>query len=109
MSFTPKNHFDNRIDTIYTSVNSNSASWGSFTSVSSDIIPFADNTYSLGTLALMWKDIYTNSGIFSSLTAFLYWGDNNTEGSWRIGLSGNNFIFQRYETDAWITKQTINA
>ena len=36
-------------------------------------------------------------------------GDPNTDGSWRIIRNGNDLVFQRRESAAWVTKQTISA
>lgn len=36
-----------------------------------------------------------------------YWGDPNTDGSWRVGRSGNNLVFSRREAGSWVIKQTI--
>jgi hypothetical protein len=36
-----------------------------------------------------------------------YFGDPNTDGSWRINRSGNNLVFQRRESGSWVTKDTI--
>lgn len=38
---------------------------------------------------------------------FFYFGDPTTDGSWRIGRSGNNLVFERRESGSWVTKQTI--
>lgn len=37
----------------------------------------------------------------------VYFGDRNTNGSWRIIRSGNNLLIQRLETSVWTTKDTI--
>jgi len=39
----------------------------------------------------------------------LYFGDYDTDGSWRITRSGNNLVLQRRESGSWVTKQTISA
>ena len=36
-----------------------------------------------------------------------YFGDKNTDGTWRITRDGNNLIHQRRELGAWVTKNTI--
>jgi len=40
--------------------------------------------------------------------AFLL-GADATNGSWRFVRDGNNLLVQRYDTSAWVTKQTISA
>jgi hypothetical protein len=38
---------------------------------------------------------------------FMYFGDKTTSGSWRMGISGADFIHQKYNGADWVTKQTI--
>lgn len=40
---------------------------------------------------------------------FIYMGDSLTDGTWRIARSGNDLVFQRRESSAWVTKSTISA
>lgn len=37
-------------------------------------------------------------------TGFLYFGDPATNGTWRIGRSGNNLNFERREAGVWVKK-----
>ncbi len=37
-----------------------------------------------------------------------YFGDPTTDGTWRIIRSGANLVFQRRESAAWVTKNTMN-
>jgi hypothetical protein len=37
----------------------------------------------------------------------MYFGDKTTSGSWRMGISGADFIHQKYDGADWITKQTV--
>jgi len=37
----------------------------------------------------------------------IYIGDTNTDSSWRMIISGNNFLTQRREGGSWVTKNTI--
>jgi hypothetical protein len=39
----------------------------------------------------------------------LYFGDDSTNGSWRIVRSGNDLVIQRREAGTWTTKSTISA
>jgi len=55
----------------------------------------------------IWLD-NVNGKVLSS-TGGLYFGNIDTEGSWRIIRSGNNLVIQRYETGSWTTKSTISA
>ena len=47
------------------------------------------------------NDITTGSG-----NAF-YFGDASTDGSWRITRNGNNLVFERRESGAWVTKVSM--
>lgn len=50
--------------------------------------------------------------LFSELTAIsqaaadgvTYLGDKETDGSWRLMISGSSLLFQRRESSAWVTK-----
>jgi hypothetical protein len=55
------------------------------------------------------------SGDFASANAevgsagWVYMGNPTTNGSWRMGRSGNNLVLQRRESAVWNTKQTVTA
>jgi hypothetical protein len=38
---------------------------------------------------------------------FFYIGDSATNGSWRIGLSGLNFVIERLESAVWVIKYYV--
>lgn len=40
---------------------------------------------------------------------YTYWGPSGTDGTWRMGRSGDNFVIQRRESGSYVTKQTIAA
>ena len=40
-------------------------------------------------------------------TYYIYYGDSDTNGSWRTGRDGNNLVQQRRESGSWVTKDTI--
>jgi hypothetical protein len=42
-------------------------------------------------------------------TGVIYLGDSSTDNSWRMVRSGNNLVFQRLESETWVTKSTISA
>lgn len=42
-------------------------------------------------------------------TNYHYWGASDTDGSWRMGRSGDNFVIERRESGSWVTKSTIAA
>lgn len=37
---------------------------------------------------------------------YIYFGDSTTDGSWRIGKSGNNFVTEIRVTGSWVPKET---
>lgn len=39
----------------------------------------------------------------------IYFGEPNIEGTWRQLRDGDNLIYERYESDSWVVKQTISA
>jgi hypothetical protein len=42
-------------------------------------------------------------------TSYVYLGASGTDGSWRIGRSSNDLVFQRRESSVWVTKFTTTA
>jgi len=48
-----------------------------------------------------------NDNMFLPATGAYYFGDIETNGSWRIIRDGNNLVHQRLETGTWTTKNTI--
>lgn len=40
---------------------------------------------------------------------YTYWGPSGTDGTWRMGRSGSDFVIQRRESGSYVTKQTIAA
>lgn len=53
--------------------------------------------------------INTAASVQVGAAEWVYWGDPNTNGSWRQGRSGNNLVSQRRISGAWVTKQTITG
>jgi len=45
--------------------------------------------------------------LWNEAADFHYFGDPTTDGTWRFGRSGNDWVFQRRESSSWVTKQTI--
>ena len=39
--------------------------------------------------------------------SYVYLGAKTTEGTWRIRQSGNNLVFERYESAVWVEKGAI--
>jgi len=40
-------------------------------------------------------------------TLYIPFGDQGTDGSWRVIRDGNNLVHQRREAGSWVTKHTI--
>jgi hypothetical protein len=60
------------------------------------------------------KDLVVNgqldtNDIITTNNKYHYWGETTADGSWRMGLSGDNFIIERREGGSWVTKSTIQA
>ncbi len=53
------------------------------------------------------KTVTTYGDEVMASTAYKYLGASGTNGSWRIGRSGDDLVFQRRESGAWVTKLTI--
>jgi len=47
------------------------------------------------------------SGVEIPVDNFMYFGDTTTSGSWRTGVSGEDFVHQKYNGSDWETKQTV--
>jgi hypothetical protein len=74
--------------------------------VSPDLIVSTEGDVGIGLLDPSSKlDVGGNIEIGSG-DAF-YFGDPDTDGSWRITRSGSNLIFQRRESGTWVTKDTM--
>ncbi len=41
--------------------------------------------------------------------SYMYYGDPTVSGSWRTGISGEDFVYQKYNGSAWETKKTIEG
>lgn len=61
---------------------------------------------SAGTYVSATETIQTTNMEVDVAGAF-YLGDQTTDGSWRIIISGSNLLIQRRESSAWVTKDTI--
>ena len=48
-----------------------------------------------------------NGDIELNATNAIYFGDETTNGSWRIVMSGNDFSLQRRESDVWVEKSAF--
>ncbi len=73
-------------------------SWVHINLVTSGTLNFQDGTIS-GTGDIYGDDLYTDN--------FMYFGDTTTSGSWRMTISGEDFIHQKYNGSTWETKQTV--
>ena len=64
---------------------------------------FAQGAVTIGTDA----KITTDGDVQTATNSAFYFGDMDTDGSWRIVRSGNNLVFERRESSSWVTKQTM--
>lgn len=55
---------------------------------------------------LLWQDVAV---IQIDDDGWLYFGGKDTNGTWRIGRSGDNLITERRESGAYVTKDTIGT
>jgi len=53
------------------------------------------------------KTMTTYGDEIMASTAYKYFGASGTNGSWRIGRSGDNLVFERREAGSWVTKLTV--
>ena len=51
--------------------------------------------------------VITGTDHIAGSANYFYFGAEGTDGSWRIGRSGNNLVFERRESGSWVTKSTI--
>ena len=51
-----------------------------------------------------WEPV--GKGVLSSAD-FIYFGAVDTNGTWRIGRSGDNLVFQRRESGTYVTKASM--
>ena len=59
--------------------------------------------------ATLYGDLKVTSSVEVGAAAWTYYGDPDTDGSWRFGRNGNNTVFQRREVGVWVTKMTVEA
>ena len=85
---------------------------GSWWCYSESMIADSDLIWKIRQSSSTWAEIfrlYGEGGAKLPSTDALYFGDKDTDGSWRIIRSGNNLVFQRRESGSWVTKSTISA
>ena len=113
---------DNGLEVYDTTLNAkivwNGAEWVRLVGSGSgyDLYSFGTTRFSTG----VTENVDINPGVGFALkadagcvqlpdTEAYYLGDKDTDGSWRHIRSGNDLLFQRRESDSWVTKQTISA
>ncbi len=69
--------------------------------IASGTLNFQDGTIS-GTGDIYCDDLHVSDN-------FTYFGDDTTSGSWRLGISGEDFIRQKYDGSTWQTEQTVSG
>ena len=55
---------------------------------------------------LLWQDVAT---ISVDTDGWIYFGDKNTDGTWRIGRSGTAWDMQRRESGTYVAKGAATA
>jgi hypothetical protein len=51
----------------------------------------------------------TSNEFALAATTYLYFGPSGTDGTWRIGRSGNNLVIERRETGSYVEKGAFTA
>ena len=54
-------------------------------------------------------DLRVGTNIEINQAGWAYYGSPSANGSWRFGRDGDNTVFQRRESDTWVTKMTVEA
>jgi hypothetical protein len=54
-------------------------------------------------------DLVVDGNVETSSTSGYYFGDPNTDGTWRIIRLSRHLAFQRFESGSWVTKDMITA
>jgi len=50
-----------------------------------------------------------NELVEDTIAGVVYLGDKETDGSWKLLVSGTTLLVQRLESSAWVTKWTFTA
>jgi hypothetical protein len=95
--FTTGVTYDNLTNTITLTDNTNTTFNAYIDSVSGLTV-----NGSLSATTLQTSNTYIES------TGYLYFGDDNTDGSWRMRISGSNFIVEKRVSGVWIISGTFN-
>jgi hypothetical protein len=54
-----------------------------------------------------FNDVATNGKFVVNGNKFMYFGEDNTEESWRMGIVNGNMYIQKFEFGSWINKSVI--
>lgn len=54
-------------------------------------------------------DSPTTANVIMPVNKFVYFGAENVDGSWRIGVDSGNMIMEKRESGSWITKSSVEA
>ena len=85
------------------------SSWIAVTAIDAQDITFTPTgTIAATNIQTAIAEVNSEKNILNA-SSYLYLGDASTNGTWRIGRSGDDLIFQRMESDSWVTKHTISA
>ena len=75
--------------------------------IHSNIIAAQLNGDGFGTLTITSGKIKIDTTGYLETHSGLYFGDPDTNDTWRVTTDGNNLVHQRRESGSWVTKHTI--
>ena len=70
------------------------------------------NTVTIGNDSIVGthlRNVVITGALEVEAAAWTYYGDPDTDGTWRFGRDGDNTVFQRREDGSWVTKTTVEA
>lgn len=113
--YANEGHFIDMYATTYYGDGSNLTNVSTWaTPVNSNIVPDASGTRDIGSQSLTFNNIYSENvysddSFETSDSGAFYFGDPNTDGTWRFIRAGVNLVAQRRESASWVTKAAFLA
>lgn len=77
------------------------------TAVGYQAMPDASNQVAIGNASV--TEVVSSGAFVTAAAMGMYFGDPDTNDTWRLIRSGNNLVIQRRESDSYVTKSTISA